>query len=111
MLWIWLGRAFFWVLRLFLPPRMLPDPRRSPTIDWKAPCPACGHVGTVSVEHVVVATKPGALNAVRKSLMLFTCSLCKAHWHTKPLYVRTQKDKRPLGPDEIGGREVRGLPG
>jgi len=110
MIWIWLGRAVFWVLRLFLPPGILPDPHKRPTVEWKRPCPACGTSGTVTVEHVVVSTKPGKMDAVRKPLMLFTCSHCRGFWHTQPLYARLQKGGRPLTADEVGGREVQGLP-
>lgn len=113
MLWIWLGRAFFWVLRLFLPRSILPKPPEVPKakkpLTVKEPCPACHHRGTVTVEHVTVTTLPGKANAIRQNAMLYTCGFCRAWWYLKPDYAVTGYAGRPLGPDDIHGREVRGL--
>jgi hypothetical protein len=106
MIFHWLWQAFKWLLRLVVPP---PKKGADQTIDWKRPCPACGCIGTVSVEHVIATTKPGKVDAIRKGLMRFGCSHCKAAWFTEPLYVK-QAGGRPVGPDEIHGREIQALP-
>ncbi len=112
MLWIWLGRAFFWFLRLFLPRSILPPPPAKPKqhkpLSLKEPCPACHRPGTVTVEHVTVSTMPGKPAAVRQNAMLYSCSACKAFWYCKPDYAVGYGGKQ-LGPDDIHGREVKGL--
>lgn len=115
MLWIWIGRAVFWVLRLFLPKSILPAPPSRKTPKFKpistktAVCPACYHVGTVTVEHVTVSTHPGKADAIRANAMLFSCGSCKAYWYRKPQYAETVIGGMAVAPDMIHGREVKGI--
>ncbi len=108
MIWRWIWQALSFLARLIIPP---PRDRQTPTIDWgDKPCPACGHTKTVTVEYRVVTTTPGKIDGIRKGLMRFTCSHCKAFWHTDPLYKKVQTGGRPIGPDEVGGKELQGMP-
>lgn len=114
MIFTLIGRAFFWVLRLFVPRSILPAPpkrqkRMRPISTKNAACPACYHVGTVTVEHVTVSTHPGKADAIRANAMLFTCGNCKAHWFRKPQYAETIIGGMAVAPDMIHGREVRGI--
>jgi hypothetical protein len=115
MLTTWLLRGFFWALRLILPPSILPPPPKAPkpaklkplSVDER--CLACFHKGTVTVEHVTVSTNPGKPGTVKSNVMRFSCSYCRAFWDRKPQYAVAGPGGRSLGPDEIHGREIRGL--
>jgi len=113
MLFTWLGRAFFWVLRLFIPRSILPAPpqKLKPINAKDETCPACHNKGQMTVEHVTITTRPGKADAVRANAMLYTCENCKAFFYRKPVYTATLVDGRPIGPDDIHGREVRGISG
>ena len=107
MLFVWLGRAVFWVLRLFLP--FLPKPPTGDphAIDLNRRCEACGHRG-LSAKYVVVSPKPGSGSAMRRGLLRMTCPICGAFFHLDPLYAK-RTNPRPVGADEVGGNEVRGM--
>ena len=116
MMFTYLGRTFFWILRLFLPPSFLPAPKLAKKVDKtkpiklkKASCPACYNIGTVTVEHVTVSTHPGKSDAIKANAMLFTCGACKAFWYRKPQYAETIVGGMAVAPDMIHGREVRGI--
>jgi hypothetical protein len=116
MLLTYLGRAIFWVLRLFLPRSILPAPPKAkkptkfkPIDTRKAMCPACYVVGSITVEHVTVSTHPGKSDAIRANAMLFSCGACKAFWYRKPQYAEVIVGGMAVAPDMIHGREVRGI--
>lgn len=108
MIFQWIGIAIRWVLRLFVPP---PKKRQAKKIEaTKERCPACGNIGKVTVEHITVTPAPKKGDPARRPLMLFTCGICKAYWQRDPLYITDRlSGSRPLGADEVGGREIRGI--
>lgn len=108
MIFQWLWKALRFVLRLAIPP---PQKKAARKIDvTKERCPACGNVGSVVVEHIVVTPNPGKGEVSRRPLMLFTCATCKAYWQRNPLYTTDKlSGGRPVGADEVGGREIRGI--
>lgn len=104
--WLWMALKF--LLRLFVPPPKKAVPLK-PIIADDASCPNCYSVGTMTVEHVTISTKPGRVDAIKMNANLFTCSKCKAYFYRKPRYTESVVDGRALGSDEIHGREVQGL--
>lgn len=100
MLFVWLLAALKWIAKLFIPPPKKKKPR---AVDLSAPCLACGHAG-FSLACVVISSKPGAVNALTKTLLRFTCKTCGAFWYTNPLFSSNPGAK--ANPEEIGADTV-----
>jgi hypothetical protein len=72
MIFIWIREAFFWLLRLVIPP---PEYKKVRTIDPNVACPNCGH-------------GQGKLTAVIKDQKMqcqHDCLICKAQWWEDPV--------------------------
>lgn len=73
MIFVWLRRALFVILRLLVPP---PEEPVIPQIDVNAPCPSCGH-------------RDGQIRAVSIAggapQVQHTCKVCNAQWFEKPI--------------------------
>lgn len=75
MIFVWLRKALFFILRLVIPP---PEEPTIPKIDVNAPCPSCGHrdgeISAVSVS--------GAAPQVQHK-----CKVCGARWFENPIHT------------------------
>lgn len=109
MIFVWLWKLGRFLICLVIPPRRsVPLPHIEPE---KAPCPACGSVG-MEMRYVIISTNPGKADAIRKGLLQMTCPKCKAFYRIEPLFKRMANENgtRQTGPDEVDGKELKGLP-
>lgn len=75
MIFVWLRRAIFELLRLLVPPPEEPTIRQ---IDVNAPCPSCGHRDGEISAITVAGSKPQVQHK---------CKVCSARWFENPVYT------------------------
>ena len=95
MIWVYLKRMLFFLLRLVVPPPA--PPVATPKIDVNASCPVCGHCdGEIKATWetpIILETQQGTVDQKVKLGKVFVehlCHVCKARWYTAMLTTDAQ---------------------